>query len=186
MNTKLNMSSICIFVIAVTFISASVQAETRTLRPMKPMTLVEGKQTYTIKGRDFYMEAKNYGFNTTAHEKSFGSNCKVNDFINENALALEAGRWQGMPGSKCDFNVFKGQTLKNGFVFKSYRGQKKVNGKANINMTSSPASGGNSIKFTFHGWADPGLGQHDNEAYYMFTEFVLEGPTNRDWRDALR
>jgi hypothetical protein len=139
MNTKLNMSSICIFVIAVTFISASVQAETRTLRPMKPMTLVEGKQTYTIKGRDFYMEAKNYGFNTTAHEKSFGSNCKVNDFINENALALEAGRWQGMPGSKCDFNVFKGQTLKNGFVFKSYRGQKKVNGKANINMTSSQA-----------------------------------------------
>lgn len=176
-------------VVAGVFIAYSTQAQTilepqtplKTFKPVVTKTAPK-RQDYRIPGREFYLEARNYGFNTNAHAKSFGSKCEVDDFINENALALEVGRFQGLPGSKCDFDVFKGQTLKNGFVFKSYRGEKKVKGQANIDLTSRPASGGASIKFTLHGWDDPG----DNEAYYMFNEFILEGPGDRDWRDALR
>ena len=139
------------------------------------------KQLYTIKGGDFYHEAQNYGFNTNAHSLSFGSNCRKSyrrDSYNECNLSAEARNQ--IVGSKCDFTVFDPAKLKNGFVFKSFTGHVSKSSKADIQVKSSPSSGSTSIKFILHGWAEPG-----KYAIYHIDNITLEGPSGRDWRDAL-
>ena len=156
----------------------------RLLKPteqkvFKPMVQ---KKLYTINGGDFYHEAQNYGFNTNAHSLSFGSNCREyyrRDSVNATVVAVEARNQ--IVGSKCDFTVFDPAKLKNGFVFKSFTGSRSKSGKADIELKSSPSSGSTSIKFVFHGWADPG-----NYAIYYIKSITLEGPSGRDWKDALR
>ena len=147
----------------------------KVLRP------VVTKQLYTIKGGDFYHEAQNYGFNTNAHSLSFGSNCREyyrRDSENSTVLAAEARNQ--IVGSKCDFTVFEPAKLKNGFVFKSFTGRRSKGSKADIELKSSPSSGGTSVKFVLHGWAEPG-----NYAIYCIESITLEGPVGGDWRDAL-
>ena len=123
----------------------------------------------------------NYGFNTNAHSLSFGSNCRESyrrDSYNYTDLLAEARNQ--IVGSKCDFTVFEPAKLKNGFVFKSFTGRRSKSSKADIELKSSPSSGGTSVKFVLHGWADPG-----NYAIYHIESITLEGPAGRDWRDAL-
>jgi hypothetical protein len=169
-------------------LSSLCQAQ-KILTPQTPIQMpkptatkpVQQRQEYTISGHDFYVTAIGHGFNANAHEKGFGSKCEIK--IYSTVVSLEVGRGQSFPGSKCDFNVFEGKSLQNGFVFKSYRGQENTDGHANIEMTSYPASGGTSVRFSFHGWDDPGA---DNWAIYTFRSFILEGPADREWQDALR
>jgi hypothetical protein len=183
--TKRIVLMLTVFLALVTFNINFTEAfdKKQLLKPSQQKVLkpVVTKQLYTIKGGDFYHEAQNYGFNTNAHSLSFGSNCRESyrrDSYNYTDLLAEARNQ--IVGSKCDFTVFEPAKLKNGFVFKSFTGRRSKSSKADIELKSSPSSGGTSVKFVLHGWADPG-----NYAIYHIESITLEGPAGRDWRDAL-
>jgi hypothetical protein len=183
--TKRIVFMMTVFLAVVTFNSNFTEAfdQKQLLKPSEQKVLqpIVTKQLYTIKGGDFYHEAQNYGFNTNAHSLSFGSNCKEyyrRDDENSTVVRVEARNQ--IVGSKCDFTVFEPAKLKNGFVFKSFTGRRSKSSKADIELKSSPSSGGVSIKFVFHGWAEPG-----NYAIYYIKSITLEGPSGRDWKDAL-
>ena len=175
-----------VFLVMVTFKVNSTDAfdQRQFLQPTEKKVLKKPvtKQLYTIKGGDFYHEAQNYGFNTNAHSLSFGSKCR--EYYrrdSENATVVAAEARNQIVGSKCDFTVFEPAKLKNGFVFKSFTGRRSKSSNADIELKNSPSSGSTSIKFVFHGWAEPG-----NYAIYYIKSITLEGPSGHNWKDALR
>ncbi len=151
----------------------------------KPATL---RADYVIKAGVFYEEGKNYGFNVNSHAQSFGSRCVsgLNTSLPSDpgarTLYLKVDSQNQVLGSRCDFTVFEPAQLKNGFVFKSFTGSLvDSSGRNALNLTAAPSPGSTSMKFLFHGWAEPG----GHASYHLLT-ITLEGPSGRDWREALR
>lgn len=186
------LSFACLFL----FISGSSLApQTRQYEPpvpgrfpraATPAEPAPARQTYTVNAKQFRDEGKNYGFNWNAHKKDSTSQCGIGYktsmwYYQDRASVYALG---GIVfGSRCDYTINEPATLKNGFVFKSYSGKKQVDGRADVEITSSPAPGSTSMKFTLHAWTEGGT---DNNANYNFEYFVLEGPAGRDWKEALR
>ncbi len=143
------------------------------------------RQLYTIKAWDFHTAAKPYGFNYYAHPKSIGATCsdvaQGNQYgYIQGVLGFYVG---GVIGSRCDFSLFEGQALQNGFVFKTYKVYSnlvKPASTAEMNLLTSPTPGSTSVNFTFHGWSNAGAW-----AEFSLDTITLEGPAGMDWKKAL-
>ena len=163
---------------------STVSAQTKTLTPKIPAKPVAGamRAEYKISAESFYVAGKSYGFNINCHSLSFGSTCK-REFLSEGRLRLIAGANPSLIGSKCDFTLFEPAQLKNGFVFKSFVGQSRPGGNQRgvIELRTAPVQGSTSVKFVFHGWAEPAA-----VAEYILETITLEGPAGHDWREAVR
>ncbi len=142
------------------------------------------RQLYTIKGGDFYNVANNYGYNSYANKEDATSECFIGIGVGQQVFG-EAG-CRGLFGSRCNFSFFGNQQLKNGFVFKTFTGEALQwdLGKGVISLTSSPASGSNSVLFTTKGWCEANS-QKFNWASYSIKDITLEGPAGIDWKKAL-
>lgn len=159
--------------------------DTKLLTPLKPTPLAT-KAEYTVKADEFYNVAKGYGFNVNSHSLAFGSPCEIGNISDAvgGGMYFEVDCRDKLLGGKCDFTVFEPAQLKNGFVFKKFRGDANtttLKGKAGMDVKSTPAQGSTSVKFLFHGWADPG-----GRAAYYLRSITLEGPAGRSWKDAVR
>lgn len=145
------------------------------------------RQLYYIPGRDFYVASKTSGFNSRVDELDATSVCSIIEGPADNLQANQvAARVLGQPSNDvplgCDFTFFEGQTLQNGFVFKSLDGYKyPIIEGCDIRERSLPTAGSTSVKFILHGEASA-----NRECQYIINKIVLEGPANTDWRSALK
>ncbi|MBI5639660.1 MAG: hypothetical protein HZA17_04465 [Nitrospirae bacterium] len=141
------------------------------------------RQLYTLSGRDFFATAQNYGFNSRADKLSTLSDCGIyaSDNPNDNPREVKASISAATFGSRCNFTFFEGQTLKNGFIYKSFTGGKHAtSSECDVSLTSQPTPGATSVKFTFHGWVEPPI----KNCWYSIDTITLEGPVDTDWAKA--
>jgi hypothetical protein len=85
-------------------------------------------------------------------------------------------------GARCDFVLFDGRQLNEGWVFKSYDavGPTDTYGHG-YTVTERPTVGSRTIRFRIHLWCDAG-----NTCRFDITFITLEGPAGQDWREAFR
>jgi hypothetical protein len=143
--------------------------------------------TYVIKAGSAYEHAKNRGFTFTAVPAAVASYCHIYG-VNEGALHVDAVTSR-MTGSKCDFILFGGKQLKEGWTFKSYREHADcAPPKRNYSVNQKPTSGSRDITFKAHLWADPPMTVVGDPAFnacdYFIDEITLEGPSSPSWRAA--
>ena len=143
--------------------------------------------TYIIKGGSAYEYSKTRGFTFTAVPAALASYCHIYG-VNEGALHVDAVTSR-MSGSKCDFILFGGKQLKEGWTFKSYREHADcAPPKRNYSVNPKPASGSRDITFKAHLWADPPMTVVGEPAFnacdYFIDEITLEGPSSPSWQAA--
>jgi hypothetical protein len=158
---------------------STAASDTITLNVPPPPTRMD----YRIPGGDAYNFSKTQGF-------QFSNVC--GDTITQISLILVDGGSlklisRGQPfqywGSRCDFVLFEGRQLKEGWIFKSYdaKAEPVTNAWSSYTVNERPVAGSRTIRFRIHMWTDKG-----NEQIYIIEYLTLEGPANMDWREAFR
>jgi hypothetical protein len=140
-----------------------------------------GRKAFTISGGDAYKIAKSKGFEfsiiTPVLDLFSAIYCTMYAY---NDLDVVAGTSLGA-GSKCDFILFGGKQLKEGWTFNSYDWYANCSPpKRNYSVDQQPTLGSRDIKFKIHAWADP----PDNSCWFSINSITLEGPENARWQDA--
>ena len=142
------------------------------------------RQEYTILGGDAYTfsQTQGYKFSYTLENPltQFGQIL----VLGSNILELKTnGKNMYAFGSRCDFVLFDGRELKEGWIFKSYDASTSqiITGKGSSRVDERPAAGSRTIRFRIHLWTEAG-----SSIWFDIRRLTLEGPAGRDWREAFR
>jgi hypothetical protein len=132
-----------------------------------------------------------------SQQQGFRSSQACENSLTEEASWRDVGQGTGGPlmislsvmwkpyitfGARCDFVLFDGDQLNEGWAFKSYDavGPTDTMGHG-YTVTERPTVGSRTIRFRVHLWCDAG-----QTCRYDITFITLEGPPGRDWREAFR
>jgi hypothetical protein len=159
-------------------------SDTITLNASPPPTRSE----YRIGAGDAYEFSQLQGFKfSSACGDSITQEARISyggtPWPGSNSIILKAhGKPWDLFGARCDFVLFDGRELKEGWVFKSYDAvAESGNVGSSYTVNERPTAGSRTIRFRIHLWCDK-----DYQAQYYITRITLEGPANIDWREAFK
>lgn len=141
------------------------------------------RQQYTISGADAYTFSQTQGFKfSTKLENAATQEGYIR--VDGSTLALyTTGKPFKVFGARCDFVLFDGRELKDGWTFVSYnaRSEAGISTKSSYRVDERPMAGSRTVRFRIHLWTDP-----ESWIFYVLQNLTLEGPANADWREAFR
>jgi hypothetical protein len=143
---------------------------------------------YTVSMRSVYEYSISQGFRFVVTPQDSTSRCHLWPSNPHIATVAEAGT---VFGSKCDFTLFEGRQLNEGWRLVSYTIEDYCSGsKRGYRIIEKPVAGSRNIRFKFHQWIEArGLTGENFYCTLKIKDFVLEGPYSRNpfkWRDAFR
>lgn len=141
------------------------------------------RQEYVIGGGEAYIFSQTQGFKFST---------KLEDPVTQEGyikgdgglLNLStSGKPMNIFGSRCDYVLFDGRELTEGWVFKSYNASPValITTRTTTRVDERPEAGSRIIRFKIHLSTEAG-------SFVSFTivNLTLEGPAGRDWREAFR
>lgn len=141
------------------------------------------RQTYTVTGREFYDAAQQAGFGTRWTYQAQGVDCLLipgpADGVEADVVVARASAPTGGDGTlKCRFDFFAGAVLRNDFLFSDIRESTGTAGCETFRK-GGPTPGGTSVNYKVE------LNRHVGaECQYRLVAVILEGPANRNRREA--
>jgi hypothetical protein len=137
------------------------------------------RRDFVIRGGDAYEYAKSKGFNFTAIPRDPTSNCRM--YGSGGSSLLVQAVTSRLVGSKCDFILFGGKQLNEGWTFKSYTQWVDCSPpKRNYSVDQKPTAGNRDMTFKIHAWADApmtAIGEPSSTlCQFSIEKIVLEGP----------
>jgi hypothetical protein len=142
------------------------------------------RQEYTISGGDAYTFSQTQGFKFSYKVENPLTQLGQIFVVPPGFLELKtAGKNMTLVGSRCDFVLFDGRELKDGWIFKSYdasTGQLIAN-RGSSRVDERPTAGSRTIRFRIHLWTEAG-----SSIWFDIHRLKLEGPAGQDWREAFR
>ncbi|MBI5638858.1 MAG: hypothetical protein HZA17_00380 [Nitrospirae bacterium] len=127
--------------------------------------------------------ANTQGFIFASNQGDANSSCLMSG---GSSLSIEAsGKVGAYFGGRCDFVLFDGRDMKEGWFFKVYDAEGSScspDQHRAYTMNERPAAGARRLTFKIHAWADSPF-----TCKVQIRSITLEGPvTSTDWRDAFR
>jgi hypothetical protein len=117
------------------------------------------------------------GFNFSITPKDITSRCKMNAYQSISLVSPS-----GLTGSKCDYSLFSGRLLNQGWNFKSFRAIAHCESPdRGYSITESPNPGSRQIRFKVHLWTHSG-----KKCSWTLQDITLEGPGDAYWYEAFK
>jgi hypothetical protein len=161
-------------------------------------------KTFTINGSDAYYESMDNGFKFLIEKNDALSLCRLRP--RRRTLSMSSGGMadasefedthpgstggtsnplDSIHGSKCDFVLFQGKLLKEGWKFKGFYDSENCSGDGRgYKIIKKPTPGSRKIEFRIRLWNDAGL--VTNFCNYWLYNITLEGPGDAQWQDAFK
>lgn len=164
-----------------TFLYSEAKSDTINFSPAPTPA---ARSNFVIDGGSAYEYAKTKGFDFKAIPKDPTSNCRIYG-SSGGPLYVQAATSR-IIGSKCDFILFGGKQLNEGWIFKSYtQGADCSPPKRNYSIDQQPTSDSRNMTFKIHAWADAPMtvvGEPSSTLCLFFIQkIVLEGPAAMNW-----
>jgi hypothetical protein len=122
----------------------------------------------SIDGSEAYSHAEFYGFTFSATPQDPTSDCSI--YTSGNDLILSTGIF--FLGGKCDFVLFGGRNLDDGWTYKSHEIDLiSDSSKSGYSIIEKPQVGSSSIRFKIHAWSEAGV-----ICKIRLRSLTLEGP----------
>ncbi len=143
------------------------------------------RKEFRLGGRDVYAMGQVYGFTSTSSTRTNNSVALI-DYKNQmrgHFLAMNCyGRTFNDP-AQCDFTLFDGKNLKEGWIFKSVHFFTRGCEGDGLGFTvgEKPVNDSHKIRFQLGLHSDAGKG-----CEVVITNITLEDPGNGEWTDAFR
>lgn len=139
---------------------------------------VPSRKLFQINPSKAWHYSQEYGFKFSSTPKDATSTCKMYDETHIIVL-LSPSR---PLGSRCDYTLFGGRLLNNGWKFKSYGTHPSCYGDGKgYSVDERPKLDRRQIRFRVHLWVNPG-----NECRWELTSLALEGPGDAHWQEAFK
>lgn len=195
MNTLKNAGQIMVLVLATGVPYQHAISETKTLTPMIRSPVVQMK-TFTVKGGDAYNYAKSHGFKFIATKNDSTSQCAISGSSGYSLRTI--AKSSPATGSKCDFVLFGGRQLNNGWTYygKTFNGLacqtaqgEPRGGNRGYSIKLMPERGSKSTQMKFHQWIEASglnLRALDGGCSLAIDSITLQGPATGKWQDAFR
>ena len=139
--------------------------------------------TFVVPSRkDFIIHAgraKRYsqplGFNFSITPKDITSRCEMD--ASHNYIELRSPK--GLTGSRCDYTLFSGKSIKTGWVFKRFMASAMCSSPNRGYSIIPPNEGSRQIRFKVHLWTNS-----NNACTWYLNKIILEGPGDAHWKEA--
>jgi hypothetical protein len=142
-------------------------------------------KTHTLKAAtawEDYAAPNGWGLDNTRSD--FGSECVILLMRQTGEIKFVSQRMGGPIGSKCEWEIFTGKQLKEGWTFWGYNYHGRKEKDCGYEVLQEPALGGRDLKLKVRVWTNPQLSPPDD--VFVLENMILSGPCDQDVSEAFK